>query len=53
MAEIKITQLVSKQQLDKVINLKVEAQNSSSPEFAAYTNLRGSGPNCGYASALQ
>jgi hypothetical protein len=41
MAEIKITQLDAKQQLDKVIDLKNLSEQDNPVTFKAFTNLRG------------
>jgi hypothetical protein len=46
MAEIKITQLDAKQQLDKVIDLKAESEKGNMDAFKAFTSLRGGAKAC-------
>jgi hypothetical protein len=46
MAEIKITQLDTKQQLDKIIDLKAESEKGNIEAFKAFTSLRGGAKAC-------
>jgi hypothetical protein len=46
MADIKITQLNVKQQLDKEIDLKAESEKGNVDAFKAFTSLRGGAKAC-------